>query len=393
MLLSACGSTRPNALAEVYAGPATLPVRAELNPKSKVTGTVKHGDKLYVLERWRRLYHVRSASGVDGWTHERNLMNADQMRSLQALEARARRLPSQGVGTTFEALNVHTEARRYSPAFIQIGANQKFDVLAHQLAPRTEPERRVLIKPAPKTQPRSKRASKKTPSIAPPPPPKLPDNWEELSRERSSKDEAEPEEEEKLVEPVAMDDWSLIRTSGGSSGWVLTNRVYMAIPEEVAQYAEGKRIVSYFEVGRIHDDELDEDKKFWLWSTVSSGRHPYDFDGFRVFTWNPRRHRYETAYIQRRIEGYLPMLVAKRDGQTTFSVCLAQEDGTLLRRSFVMVDRMVRPAGDVGACKPAEEAPPDQLTSVPATPESQDRSMMDKLKEKAGNLKEKVLRR
>ena len=58
----------------------------------------------------------------------------------------------------------------------------------------------------------------------------------------------------------------------------------MAIPDEVAQYAEGKRIVCYFPLGQMQDD--DQQKNIWLWTTTTDSKQPYDFDSFRVFVWS-----------------------------------------------------------------------------------------------------------
>ena len=104
-----------------------------------------------------------------------------------------------------------------------------------------------------------------------------------------------------------MDEWSLIRTASGQSGWVLTRRLVMAIPDEVAQYAEGHRIVSYFPLGEVRAG--DEKKTTWLWTTIGAGTEPYDFDSFRVFVWSQRHHHYETAYIERNLKGYAPVLL------------------------------------------------------------------------------------
>ena len=88
---------------------------------------------------------------------------------------------------------------------------------------------------------------------------------------------------------------------------MLTRLVSMAIPDEVAQYAEGKRIVSYFPLGEIQDG--DKKKKIWLWTTTADSKQPWDFDSFRVFVWSLKRHRYETGYIERNLKGYAPVLL------------------------------------------------------------------------------------
>ena len=113
-----------------------------------------------------------------------------------------------------------------------------------------------------------------------------------------------PKAPERPAPPMPRDDWSLIRAPDGKAGWVLTRALIMAIPDEVAQYAEGHRITSYFSLGEVRDGE--QIKHNWLWTTLSSRLQPYQFDSFRVFSWSLRRHRYETTYIERRLTGYLP---------------------------------------------------------------------------------------
>jgi hypothetical protein len=152
----------------------------------------------------------------------------------------------------------------------------------------------------------------------------------------------------------------MIRTSSGQSGWVLTRRLYMAIPDEVAQYAEGHRITSYFPLGKVHDE--DRVKTVWLWTTSEAGL-PYDFEGFRVFIWSLRHHRYETALIQRRVQGYFPTLVDASAG--TFSVCLQKADGVRYRREYRLEGNLVKFV-DEKVCAPR---PAETKTAVPNSPE------------------------
>ncbi len=302
------GPPAARAIGEAFVGPATLKIRSDIPLQSAAVTTVKHGDRLEILQTKRRFLRVRTARGVEGWTDERQLLAASDMKALHELAVRAAKMPSQGVATAYAPLNIHTQPAVSSPSFLQLKENERFDVLQSVLFPRSDAPRVPLIPPAPKKAPLPKK-EKKVPAIPPPPrpkPPSPPADWLELSKTEREEAAVEAGEGEPAKAAPRVDGWSLIRAAGGQSGWVLTRLVSMAIPDEVAQYAEGKRIVSYFSLGEIEDG--DQKKKIWFWATTSDSKQPWDFDSFRVFVWSLRRHRYETAYIERNLKGYAPIL-------------------------------------------------------------------------------------
>lgn len=360
---------RAPVLAEAYVGPATLNVRGDIPLDSAPVATAKHGDRLEIIGRRRKFLKVRTTSGSEGWTDERQLLGASDMGDLRELAQRASKLPSQGIATSYRDLNVHTQPVPGSPSFLRLKEGEKFDVVAELVAPRTEAPRKPLIPPPEKKKPAPKKP-KKEPKIPPPPlpaPPPLPSNWLELSK-TDKEDFAEPPTPEAKVIPT--DYWSLIRTQGGQSGWVLTRLIYMAIPDEVAQYAEGARIVSYHPIGYVQDE--DKKKPIWLWTTVR-GRQPFDFDSFRVFVWSLKRHRYETAYIDRSTRGYWPVLIndvsyAANQGEPAkypgFSVCVENREGQKVRREYALLGNVVRYAGE----RPCELPPPVWVSKTEASP-------------------------
>jgi len=370
LLLGACRSGPDHApvIAEAYAGPATLALRKDIPLKSPVVATATHGERLEIIQRRRRFLKVRTPRGAEGWTEEYLLLSAAEIAALQQVEKRARDLPSQGVASSYEELNVHTEPNRLSPSFLQVKTGEKVDVVAHVSTPRTPPERPPLIPHRPKTVPPHKKAETKYPLPPMPAPPPPPANWRELSHTPAEVQQAIADE--KAARPVPMDDWSLVRNSKGQSGWVLTRRLYMAIPDEVAQYAEGRRITSYFPLGDVPDS--GQVKHNWLWTTIGSGDLPYDFDSFRVFIWSLRRHRYETAYIQRNLHGYFPVLLkpaSSKDSNPTFSVCIENQDGARVRRTYVFLVNIVRFSGEQPCEAPSKILPEvGGASSVAAVP-------------------------
>ena len=357
--MASCRRTAPQtpSIGEAFVGPAVLKIRSDIPLQSPVIATVKHGDRLEILQRRRRFLRVRTPSGAEGWADERQLLAAEDMQKLRDLAARAQKMPQQGQATTFGELNVHTQPSRQSPSFLQVRENERVDVLLHTAASRIEASRKSLIPPpAKKVRTEEKRSQEsKYPALIIPKPPGPPPNWLELSKTDLSSALPAEEREGPDERRAPMDDWSLIRTKGGDCGWVLTRRLVMAIPDEVAQYAEGRRIVSYFSLGTVQDGE--EKKQNWLWTTISNGTYAYDFDSFRVFIWSLRRHRYETAYIDRNLRGFAPVLLEQielagpKAGAAAvkypgFSVCIEKHDGQRYRRQFAFLTNVVRYAGE-----------------------------------------------
>ena len=113
---------------------------------------------------------------------------------------------------------------------------------------------------------------------------------------------------------IPMEDWWLIRDSQGRVGWMLARRLDVDVPDEIAGYSEGQKIVGAYLLTKVYDpDSSLPDKMVPEYVSVTNAYKdglPYDFDQVRVFTWNVKKHRYETAYRQRNVEGYLPVVVS-----------------------------------------------------------------------------------
>jgi len=365
------GPPRATAIGEAYVGPAELKIRSDIPLQSTTVATVKHGDRLEILQTRRRFLRVRTPAGAEGWTDERHLLSTADMAALKELSERAAAMPAQGQATTYSELNVHTLPARQSPSFVQVEEKEKVDVLTHVVTPRADAPRKPLIAPSPK---KAKAASKKPagkealyPSPPMPKPPGLPPDWVNLSKTGDPGEAAPAGEEIEEKTPAPTDEWSLVRTASGQSGWVLTRRLVMAIPDEVAQYAEGHRIVSYFPLGEVRAG--DEKKTTWLWTTIGEGTQPYDFDSFRVFVWSQRHHHYETAYIERNLQGYAPVQLeqvefpphAKVKGEAAkypgFSICIEKKDGKRVRLQYALpTPEKVRFAGERPCEAPAAPA-------------------------------------
>jgi hypothetical protein len=373
LFLCACSSHAPQQASAgvAYAGPATLNLRKDLASKSANVGSVHHGEKLDVLETRRRFVKVRTPQGIEGWVDSTFLLTPQQMDDLRRLADSAAKLPSQGAATAFDTLNIHADPSRQSPSFFQIAEATAVEVIGHRIAPRVSaaPPAAARRLATPK---KTRKESKRVPLLIPlPPGPPPPKDWQLLSRPRVTD---LPGYRPPEAKPVPVDDWSLVRTKDGKVGWVLSRMLQMSIPDEVAQYAEGHRITSYLSLGDVKDKDKDVTMHNWLWTTVSTGQFPYEFDSFRVFVWSTRRHHYETAYIERNVRGHYPVTTEDRPGEVekAFSLVLEDKDGKLYKRTYAFSGYHVRMLSKV-PYQPADPLPEvhtsrnfDPLPTAPA---------------------------
>jgi len=129
-------------------------------------------------------------------------------------------------------------------------------------------------------------------------------------------------------------------------GWVLGRMLDVDIPLEIAQYAEGHRTVASF----VLDQVTDGDKKvpqYLVLLTENKDGMAFDFNQIRVYTWNVRRHRYETAYRERNLNGALPVTLTHesfdKEGELPVFIVRVKDDaGNLLERKYKLNTPIVR---------------------------------------------------
>lgn len=368
-----CGDEpdREPVLAEAFVAPATLQLRAELVSGAALAATLQHGDRVEIIGRRRRFFKIRTSSGATGWADSVQFLSTRGMESLQELSRQTEQAPSQGQATVFDVLNVHTAPNRQAPTIFQIQPGAKVEVIAHELAPRVPYTPPALLLPALDTVKPLKKNRKKEPGIPPPPRPKPiapPEDWVRMSagaaRQIQPADGLDAKPVQAAAKPVVDELWSLVRARDGKSGWVLARMLFMSLPDEVAQYAERARIAAYFHAGDT-TDRSGAARPAWLWATSSRPRE--GFDSLRLFTWNTRRNRYETAYIERNLTGFLPVIIERgaSGAATGFTAVVAEKDGALQTRVYTLNGLRVRLASRRPATVPRRWHTPGDPERIP----------------------------
>jgi hypothetical protein len=206
-------------------------------------------------------------------------------RSVKLLE-QTRAMPVQARGRTKVATNLRVEPGRTQPRLYQFGRGIAVEVVGRAVA-----------------------------------------DWSQSGDEKES---AEPQEAKK-------EEWYLVRglatrppgeTSTRSAenntttqpgdqtipiaGWVIARFIEYELPEPVREGTASANVrpIAWFELNRV-SDPAGEKPQYLVAGARGPEGQPCDFTTLRVYTWNLRKSRYETAFIENDLCGALPMRIGK----------------------------------------------------------------------------------
>jgi SH3-like domain-containing protein len=303
IFFAACNRGRGRVLEVAYVAAVQANLRDQVAAVYEKAGVVKNGDRVEVLDHDRRFVKVRTSTGATGWLEQRYLVGQDVYDQIQKLTADNQNDPVQAQGATRNDTNLHVEPGRDTEHLYQISSGEKLSLLKRGTA-----EKAGSVAAAPRATPTSNSPDKKRPG------------------------------------PI-VEDWWLVRDSHNRVGWVLSRMIDLDVPLDIAQYAEGQRIVAFFVLNQVPDG----DKKVAQYLTVVTEPKdglPFDFNQIRVFTWNVKRHRYETAYRER-MEGVLPVTVSQENFDKegvlpVFTIRVKDDAGNVIERKYKLNTPMVR---------------------------------------------------
>ena len=302
---------------EAFVSEKVAPVLSGIAQVRQQVGVLHYGERVEVLSRRNEYLKVRTSAGAVGWVDVRQLMEpALWQRSIKLLE-QIRSMPVQARGRTKVSTNLRVLPGRTEPRLYQFARNVPVEVVGRAVA-----------------------------------------DWAQMTDEKDFGNE--PQETKK-------EDWFLVRgiatrppgeassraaeatttTEPGDqtvpvAGWVVARFVELDLPDPVREGAASANIrpVAWFELNRVPAPSGDK-PQYLLAGTRGPEGHPCDFTALRVYTWNARRSRYETAFIENNLCGQLPVRLGKgTKDEPEFRFHVA--DGNKEERVYHLMQTVVR---------------------------------------------------
>lgn len=319
-------------LGEAYVSEKSVTLWSSMAQVREPIGTLHYGERVDMQARRNDFVKVKTIAGIVGWVDGRLLMDPSLWQRSEDLMKRAESLPVQAGGRTKVATNVRVEPGRTAPRLYQFGRGVPVEILGRATA-----------------------------------------DWQQASDE---KENSEPQETKK-------EDWFLIRglatrppgetsartalqttTTPGDqtipiAGWVIARFLELSVPDPVREGASAANLrpIAWFELNRV-EDPSGEKQQYLLAAARGPEGQGCDFSVLRVYTWNRKKSRYETAFIENDLCGRLPIRVGKSAaGQPEFRFMNADDSkNPRVYRLMQTVVRRVREGDESGKTQTGSKA-------------------------------------
>jgi hypothetical protein len=296
--------------------------------------TLHYGDHVEILARRNDNVKIRTASDEVGWIDGRILLEPALWTRSTKLLQQAQAIPSQAHGRTKVQTNLRVQPGRTEPRLYQFGRGVPVEVVGRAVT-----------------------------------------DWVQTTDEKDTAADA----------PTKKEDWYLVRavatrppgetsartaetnttTQPGDqnipiAGWVISRFVELDLPDPVREgiNSANVRAVAWFELNRV-PDQSGEKPQFLVAGTKGAEGQACDFTTLRAYTWDARKTRYETAFIENNLCGALPITVSKGDrGEPEFKFHTL--DGDKGERTYRLIQTVIRRIREPG------EAPPKSKAAKPS---------------------------
>jgi len=317
-------------LGEAYVSERTLTLLSSVAQVHEQIGVLYYGERVDVLARRNDNAKVRTSNGTIGWVDGRYLMEPELWERSVKLLAQTKSMTVQARGRTKTTTNLRAEPGRTEPRLYQFGRGTEVEVFGRAVA-----------------------------------------DWVQVTDEKEVASDSEPQKKEDwyLVQGVATrpPGEGVVRNSAVTTttqpgdqtipiaGWVVARFISLDLPDPVREgtSAANVRAIAWFELNRVTDAE-GAHPQYLVAGTRSGEGAPCDFTTLRVFTWNPKKTRYETAYIENDLCGTLPIQLGQSaTGEPEFRFHVMERDKP--ERVYRLIQTVVRRIRDDKVVYPSKQ--------------------------------------
>jgi hypothetical protein len=274
-------------IGSAYVSERTLTLLSSIAQVREQVGILYYGQRVDILARRNDYVKVRTAAGEVGWVDARYLMDPDLWQRSAKLLEQSKSMTVQARGRTKVSTNLRVQPGRTEPRLYQFTRGTEVEIFRRAVADWVQ----------------------------------VSDEKDAVSDEQTSKKEdwymvrgvaTRPPGEGAVRNSAVMNTTQPGDQTTPIAGWVVARFVSLDIPDTVREYTTSANVrpIAWFELNRVTDDAGDH-VQYLVAGTRGAEGQACDFTTFRVYTWNRKKTRYETAYIENDLCGALPVQVGK----------------------------------------------------------------------------------